>query len=472
MHDDVDPNQHKTISLVGQQSIQDAMAKRFANYRHTTTIINNIDSMETINNGLVIRIDGEISYNEEYMRPFSQSFVLDAVTPLKYYVQNDIFRYNDFVSDGEKQQSSSACGHAIVMRDEMEQTTLSEEHESNNNYVEKKHGEPAMDATLTKKSENVKVFDHQKAKQGKFADKEQAIMEMQSINLKNMLLESRTITKETIMRVASPPNCSMNTSADSEANIQSNVCDQATQSEEISENQNQLFQDSCILTIGNVVNPNLKFDDEHPPEEPNENAVAAALDVEKVEESIDENNNDVVSNERSGEEAKRQENANNLLPTQTYSVGEPSLEPKKASDDEVSPNKVTRNGKKRKSKRDRRRKQKTSESARENPEKYDDKSDEQPNVKSAEKPVQNPEEKQTEQLSNKSDVPATPDPEQKTFADFLKVDNDEGKNGEWTDTTAPERRSSNDTRYLAQAARKPRSYKASPSNGKFTCELL
>ena len=40
---------------------------------------------------------GELSNNGEPMRRFMQTFVLVPVAPKKYYVRNDIFRYQDEV---------------------------------------------------------------------------------------------------------------------------------------------------------------------------------------------------------------------------------------------------------------------------------------------------------------------------------------------------------------------------------------
>lgn len=41
------------------------------------------------------------------MRRFTQTFVLAAQSPKKYYVHNDIFRYQDFLVDEEADLSRS-----------------------------------------------------------------------------------------------------------------------------------------------------------------------------------------------------------------------------------------------------------------------------------------------------------------------------------------------------------------------------
>ena len=45
-----------------------------------------------------VKVSGELSNNGEPMRRFMQTFVLAPQSPKKYYVHNDIFRYQDEVS--------------------------------------------------------------------------------------------------------------------------------------------------------------------------------------------------------------------------------------------------------------------------------------------------------------------------------------------------------------------------------------
>jgi uncharacterized protein (DUF927 family) len=47
----------------------------------------------------VLQVTGELSNNGDPMRRFMQTFVLAPRQPKKYYVQNDIFRYQDEVFD-------------------------------------------------------------------------------------------------------------------------------------------------------------------------------------------------------------------------------------------------------------------------------------------------------------------------------------------------------------------------------------
>ena len=41
----------------------------------------------------MFQVSGELSNNGQPMRRFMQTFVLSPLTPQKYYVHNDIFRY-------------------------------------------------------------------------------------------------------------------------------------------------------------------------------------------------------------------------------------------------------------------------------------------------------------------------------------------------------------------------------------------
>lgn len=56
----------------------------------------------TLGNGVVVQVTGELSNAGQPMRRFTQTFVLAAQSPKKFYVHNDIFRYQDeIISDEE-----------------------------------------------------------------------------------------------------------------------------------------------------------------------------------------------------------------------------------------------------------------------------------------------------------------------------------------------------------------------------------
>ena len=65
-------------------------------------------------------MSGELSNNGQAMRRFMQTFILAPQTPKKYYVHNDIFRYQDEVFHDEtdipgEPRVSSCLNRAIVM---------------------------------------------------------------------------------------------------------------------------------------------------------------------------------------------------------------------------------------------------------------------------------------------------------------------------------------------------------------------
>lgn len=66
-----------------------------------------MDSQATLGNGVVVQVTGELSNAGQPMRRFTQTFVLAAQSPKKYYVHNDIFRYQDeIISDEDCEQDA------------------------------------------------------------------------------------------------------------------------------------------------------------------------------------------------------------------------------------------------------------------------------------------------------------------------------------------------------------------------------
>lgn len=65
-----------------------------------------VDSQATLGNGVVVQVTGELSNGGAPMRRFTQTFVLAAQSPKKYYVHNDIFRYQDLVFSDEEGEAS------------------------------------------------------------------------------------------------------------------------------------------------------------------------------------------------------------------------------------------------------------------------------------------------------------------------------------------------------------------------------
>lgn len=234
IHDDANANERRTISVEGKMAIRDMMADRLPGFQHTSTKIDQVDTMKTLDNGLLVQILGEISFNEQPMRSFSQTIILTPQTPFKYFVCNDIFRFVDF-------EDAVDDDLAIVTQPTVEKdwgTQCEEESEQT---------EPRV-ARAAEQNDNEVKLDNSDS--GLSSDAEKVIMDMQSMNLKNILQESRSITKESV-RIRSPLAAEVEPTQ-----VESDDANQ-------SGNRSQLFRDSCILTVGNVVNPNIEFEEEN-----------------------------------------------------------------------------------------------------------------------------------------------------------------------------------------------------------------
>ncbi|GFY48148.1 ras GTPase-activating protein-binding protein 2 [Trichonephila inaurata madagascariensis] len=95
LHGGLDRPGQETRPVVGQQDIHERIMQ--LNFRDCHAKIRQVDSQETLGDGVVVQVSGELSNNGEPMRRFMQSFVLVPQSPKKYYVRNDIFRYQDEV---------------------------------------------------------------------------------------------------------------------------------------------------------------------------------------------------------------------------------------------------------------------------------------------------------------------------------------------------------------------------------------
>lgn len=225
IHDDIDPMEQKTISVIGKQAICDVMKRRQLQYHHSYTIINGIDTVTTINNGLVVQVFGEIAHNSRQLRPFSQSFVLMAVSPLKYYVLNEIFRFRDPLPGMNCTISeTNSIGESSKASDDLNATFMDD---ANELMID--NGQSDMNVTPETSAETMN--------------------ELQTKHLKSMLQEAQS-------KDGRPPNY--------RKQIESavTVAAAAPMKPISNETAKQLFQDKCIITIGSVINPNIKFDEE------------------------------------------------------------------------------------------------------------------------------------------------------------------------------------------------------------------
>uniref|UniRef100_A0A8C4R6G2 NTF2 domain-containing protein n=1 Tax=Eptatretus burgeri TaxID=7764 RepID=A0A8C4R6G2_EPTBU len=72
-------------------------------FRDCHTKIRHVDALATLGDGVVVQVMGELSNAGLPMRRFMQTFVLapEGSVPNKFYVHNDIFRYQDEVVDSD-----------------------------------------------------------------------------------------------------------------------------------------------------------------------------------------------------------------------------------------------------------------------------------------------------------------------------------------------------------------------------------
>lgn len=91
VHGGLDPPNRETSPMIGQKQIHQKIQQ--LNFRDCHAKIAQVDAQATLGNGVVVQVTGELSNAGQPMRRFTQTFVLAAQSPKKYYVHNDIFRY-------------------------------------------------------------------------------------------------------------------------------------------------------------------------------------------------------------------------------------------------------------------------------------------------------------------------------------------------------------------------------------------
>ncbi|XP_034044505.1 ras GTPase-activating protein-binding protein 2 isoform X2 [Thalassophryne amazonica] len=97
VHGGLDPNGKLTEAVYGQAEIHKKVMSLQFSECHTK--IRHVDAHATLNDGVVVQVLGELSNNGQPMRKFMQTFVLapEGSVANKFYVHNDIFRYEDEV---------------------------------------------------------------------------------------------------------------------------------------------------------------------------------------------------------------------------------------------------------------------------------------------------------------------------------------------------------------------------------------
>ncbi|KAM4808134.1 ras GTPase-activating protein-binding protein 2 isoform 2-T2 [Rhinophrynus dorsalis] len=118
VHGGLDASGKPQEAVYGQAEIhKKVMSLQFSECR---TKIRHVDAHATLSDGVVVQVMGELSNNGQPMRKFMQTFVLapEGSVPNKFYVHNDIFRYEDEV-----------FGDSEAEMDEESEDEVEEEHE-------------------------------------------------------------------------------------------------------------------------------------------------------------------------------------------------------------------------------------------------------------------------------------------------------------------------------------------------------
>uniref|UniRef100_A0AAZ3RGA8 GTPase activating protein (SH3 domain) binding protein 2 n=2 Tax=Oncorhynchus tshawytscha TaxID=74940 RepID=A0AAZ3RGA8_ONCTS len=112
VHGGLDSNGKLAEAVYGQAEIHKKVLS--LQFQECHTKIRHVDAHATLTDGVVVQVLGELSNNGQPMRKFMQTFVLapEGSVANKFYVHNDIFRYEDEVfgdSEAELDEGKKFC---------------------------------------------------------------------------------------------------------------------------------------------------------------------------------------------------------------------------------------------------------------------------------------------------------------------------------------------------------------------------
>lgn len=111
----------------GQRAIHEKIMS--LNFVDCRTKIKHVDSQPTIDNGVVVQVSGELSNAGKLPRRFMQTFVLGSQTPRKYYVHNDIFRYQDEVFGYDQDEIADDDENSVSSQEDINEQLDEEPHQ-------------------------------------------------------------------------------------------------------------------------------------------------------------------------------------------------------------------------------------------------------------------------------------------------------------------------------------------------------
>ncbi|XP_068089009.1 ras GTPase-activating protein-binding protein 2 isoform X2 [Hyperolius riggenbachi] len=137
VHGGLDPSGKPQEAVYGQAEIhKKVMSLQFSECR---TKIRHVDAHATLSDGVVVQVMGELSNNGQPMRKFMQTFVLapEGSVPNKFYVHNDIFRYEDEVfGDSEAELDEESEEEVEEEQEERQPSPEPVQDNSNNSYYD------------------------------------------------------------------------------------------------------------------------------------------------------------------------------------------------------------------------------------------------------------------------------------------------------------------------------------------------
>ncbi|KAE8630874.1 hypothetical protein XENTR_v10000998 [Xenopus tropicalis] len=137
VHGGLDATGKPQEAVYGQAEIhKKVMSLQFSECR---TKIRHVDAHATLSDGVVVQVMGELSNNGQPMRKFMQTFVLapEGSVPNKFYVHNDIFRYEDEVfGDSEAEMDEESEEEVEEEQEERQPSPEPAQENTNNAYYE------------------------------------------------------------------------------------------------------------------------------------------------------------------------------------------------------------------------------------------------------------------------------------------------------------------------------------------------
>lgn len=92
---------------------------------------------------ILLQVSGELSKNGNPMRRFAQTFVLAAQSPTKFYVHNDIFRYQDYEypeEELEEVENDTNINESVEREEEIEIARQEADKDEQQNQITTKIG--------------------------------------------------------------------------------------------------------------------------------------------------------------------------------------------------------------------------------------------------------------------------------------------------------------------------------------------